>query len=116
MNKHDKNAKVNDPIMTEGSIKFININDDGATAYQIIKIRDKRFKLYANTNRSTCCGFDSDMCAKVILPDGRIENLFDARSVGGYPNGSYTKDKAMARKHVLVCFSAMRKHLEELYL
>lgn len=113
---HNEFEKFKAPAMTEDSINFISIHDDGASAYQIIKIGSKRFKLHANTSKSSCCGFDSDMCVKIVLQDGRIENLFDARSVGGYPNGSYTKDKEMAREHVEVCFAAMRKHLKELYL
>ena len=100
----------------KGEIKYVRVHNDGACAYQMVNIDGKRFKLHADTSKSSCCGFDRDMCAKLLLPSGEIKNLFDARSVGGYPNGSYCRDKKMAREHVERCFSAMRDHLVELYL
>lgn len=99
-----------------GDIKYSSVTQDGAAAYQIIKINEKRFKLHSNMSKSGCLGFDSDMCAKIVLSDGRIENLFDARSVGGFPNGSYCGSKDMAKEHVERCFKVMREHLKELYL
>ena len=99
-----------------GEIKFTRVYDEGAGAYQIIKIGHLKFKLHANTSVSMCMGFDSDMCAKVVLENGEIKNLFDAKSVGGYPKGTYCRDKETAKEQVNVAFAAMREHLKELYL
>ena len=100
----------------EGEIKIVRATKEGARGYQIIKIGTKRFKLVANMSSATPCGFDHDMCTKVILDNGDIKSIFDAKSIGGFSNGRYCRDKESAKEQVYENFALMRKHLKELFL
>jgi len=104
-----------DKLSQTKEIKFTKVTKESVSAYQIVTIANKRFKLHCQEGRSMVCGFNSNMCVKLILDSGELKNIVDNRQLGLPTSFGYAKDEEEHRVDVKKVFNGFIEHLEELY-
>lgn len=91
--------------------------NEAITAYQIVKMGDKTFQFNCSLTRSSCVGFNRDLCVSLLTNDGFV-NMVDNRFLGIPENWStiYTSNSEAQRKEKLKdCFAGFLKYLDEIY-
>jgi len=91
------------------------ISKDECRAFQVVEVNGIRFKLHCNTSRSSCVGFNSDLCVKAVKEDGTLANVFDFNSVATFESGSYCNTVEERRKKTKYAFDKMKEHLDLLF-
>jgi len=110
------NAIENSSNVRIGELKIISVTRESIKAYQIVDIKNKRFKLHCNQGRSMVCGFNSDLCVKLVLDNGELKNIVDNGELGLKANFGYAKDENENKANVAMVFNGFIEHLKELYL
>ena len=73
--------------------------------YEVVEHNGKKFALNIVFNSSTCLGFDTDCCIKIMADDGKWVNLVDDRQLNLKP-----------KKDVYYCHTSEEKELEIKYV